>query len=73
MNLKNIKSFGVEKDLSDDTVHHQAKRIDNSLLVDFANFGVDSALQSIQETNLVTPCIHCLLQTSPVVLKWPQV
>ena len=55
MNLKNINSFEVEKDLSDDTVHDQAKIIDNSLLIDSANFGVDSALQSIQAINLVNP------------------
>ena len=52
MNLKNINSFEVEKDLSDDTVHDQAKRIDNSYLVNVANFGVGSALQSIRAINL---------------------
>ena len=73
MKLKNINSFegqiGSICRGCDDSVFDQAKKIDDDLLVDFADFGVDLVLQSIEGPNLVAPCMHCLLQTTPVVLK----
>ena len=56
-----------------DTVFDRVETIDDDLLVDFADFGLDMVLQCIEGPNLVTPCIHCQLQTTPVALKWPQV
>ena len=77
MKLKNINLFegqiGSICRRFDDFVFDQAKKIDNDLSLNFADFGMDQVLHSLEGPNLVTPCMHCLLQTTPVVLKWPQV
>ena len=77
MKLKNINSFegriGSICRGFDNSAFDQAKTIDDDLLVDIADFGVDLVVQSIEGPNLVTPCMHCFLQTTPVVIKWPQV
>ena len=74
MKLKNIDSFKwgrVYLLRFDDIIFHKAEKIDDGLFVDFADFSMDSVLQSIEVLNLVAPCINCLLQSSPVVLNRP--
>ena len=74
MKLKSINSFEGQVGFIclrfDDTVFDRAEKIDDDLLVDFADFGVDLVLQSIKGFNLVTFSIHCLLLSSPVILKF---
>ena len=43
----------------DNIVFNRAEKIDDDLLVDFPDFGADSALQGIEGLGLVTPCINC--------------
>ena len=43
----------------DNIVFDRAEMIYDDLLVDFPDFGADSALQGIEGLGLVTPCINC--------------
>ena len=63
MKLKNINLFegqiGSICRRFDDFVFDQAKKIDNDLSLNFADFGVDQVLHSIEGPNLVP--LHALL------------
>ena len=52
------------------TVFDQAEKIDDDLLVDFADLSMDLGLHSIEGLKFLAPC---LLQRSPVVPNRPQV